>query len=148
MEENPMKRIIALFFIVVIATASLFAFEFRALGIETGEGLLVSANMEPVDKLDAYVRIGYTGGFNFSFGGQYQIAEAKSGSVAIPVKPGLQLNFNFFDGYFLFQLFGTCEFSFETGHFGAFIRPGIGLSAAKGYSAFAWTVETGVRYMF
>ncbi|MBQ7507717.1 MAG: hypothetical protein IJT52_00135, partial [Spirochaetales bacterium] len=63
-----MKRIIALFFIVVIATSSLFAFKFNSLGIETGQGFHLSADMEIIENLDGYVRLGYTGAFQVSLG--------------------------------------------------------------------------------
>ena len=157
-----MKRIIALFFIVVIATSSLFAFKFNSLGIETGQGFHLSADMDIIDNLDAYARIGYNGRFALSFGGQYKIAELKISQTTLPLKAGLQMGFGFGDSTFGFTLLGTFSFSFDHDVFTAFLRPGIGLglSSYSYYSYyedkkvtntdayFAWTIETGVAFKF
>ena len=156
-----MKRIIALFFIVVIATSSLFAFKFNSLGIETGKGFHLSADMEIIDNLDGYVRFGYTGAFQISLGAQYKVAELKISQTTLPLKPGLQMGFAFADEYFSFSLLGTFSFSYDHDVFTAFLRPGIGLYTYPAYefnkdydlvkktkAGFAFQIETGVAFKF
>ena len=164
--EGEMKKAIVFVLIAIIAVSSAFAFKFNSVGIETGGGalssLFASVDMEIMDRLDVYARLGYTGYFNISGGAQYQVAEIKAGSTKLPCKVGGQMGFNFADGMFAFELIGTFEISFSTGNFGAFIRPGLGLAVAsyeyydyyrdryarEAQAAFDWKVETGVAYLF
>ena len=151
-----MKKAIIVILIAIVAVSSAFAFEFVSVGIETGRGFLASVDMEIVDNLDIYGRFGYTGYVDFSFGGQYKVAELKIASTVFDVKPGAQFGFDFGDDYFGFSLLGTCQFAFETGHFQAFLRPGLGMYAVSikygnnRYSDtdFAFVIETGVAYLF
>ena len=148
-----MKKLFAVLLIAVVVMASAFAFEFKSLGIETGGGnacneILLSGDMEVADNFDTYIRLGYNlGKFNVSVGGQYKVAELKMDSTKFDVKPGVQLGFNFIDG-FIFTVFGTCDFSFKTGHFSAFLRPGLGMAVFGKQTSFAFEVETGVAYLF
>ena len=156
-----MKKIIALFFIVVIASASLFAFKFNSLGIETGQGFHLSADMEIIDNLDGYVRFGYIGVIQISLGAQYKVAELKISQTTLPLKPGLQMGFAFGDEYFSYSLLATFGFSFEHDVFTAFLRPGLGLYTYPTYelnkdydlvkktkAGFAFQIETGVAFKF
>ena len=153
-----MKKIIALFFIVVIATSSLFAFKFNSLGIETGQGFHLSADMEIIDNLDGYVRFGYTGAFQISLGAQYKIAELKISQTTLPLKAGLQMGFAFADEYFSYSLLGTFSFSYDHDVFTAFLRPGIGFYTYPSYDyykakeitkvGFVFQIETGVAFKF
>ena len=61
-----MKKAVVIFIIALVAVASAFAFEFKSVGIETGEGLYASADMEIIDNLDIYGRIGANGYFSIS----------------------------------------------------------------------------------
>ena len=136
-------------FVAFILVSSVFAsFSFRSLGVETGfgrhGGLFVSGDMEVADNVDVYVRLGYTGQFNFSFGGQYKVADIEISRAKVPFKPGLQFDFNF-GRAFVFEVLGTVEFSFEASSFTAFVRPGLGYGTGSG---FIWGVETGVAYLF
>ena len=161
-----MKKAIILILIALVAVSSAFAFKFKSVGIETGGGalssLFVSTDMEIIDRLDVYARLGYSGSFNISGGAQYKIAEIKASNTTLPCKVGGQMGFNFGDDIFVFELIGTVEFSFSTGHFLAFVRPGLGLAvgsyryydyyrdryARESNTAFDWKVETGVAYLF
>ena len=143
-----MKKAIVLILIAIVAVSSAFAFRFVSVGIETGNGLLASVDMEVADNFDVYARLGYTGLFNISGGAQYKVGEFKLGKTPVAVKPGAQMNFNFTSEAFLFELLATCQFSFDAGSLTGFLRPGLGLAAAKNYSSFIWAVETGVAYLF
>ena len=155
-----MKKAIVLILIAIVAVSSAFAFKFLSVGIETGNGLLASVDMEVADNFDVYARLGYLAYFNVSGGAQYKVGEFKIGSTPIAVKPGAQMNFNFRsdDGRntFIFELYGTCSFQFDAGNMTAFLRPGIGFGAAtyrygdykNQTNGFAWEVETGVAYKF
>lgn len=155
-----MKKAIVFVLIAIVAVSSAFAFRFVSVGIETGNGLLASVDMEVVDNFDVYARLGYTGLFDISGGAQYKVGEFKMGSTKVAVKPGAQLCFDFrsSDGAnsFIFEMFGTCSFQFEAGNLTAFLRPGIGFMAStytygdykSKDNGFAWTVETGVAYLF
>ena len=157
-----MKKIIALFFVALVAVSMTFAFEFRSVGIETGEGILFSAGADINDDLDVYARFGYTGYFGISFGAQYRVADLKISNTVLPIKPGAQLGFDFGNSHFGFTLMGTVSFSYDADVFRAFVRPGIGLglSTYSYYSYyedkrvtnkdayFAWTIETGVAFLF
>lgn len=66
-----MKKAVVIFIIALVAVASVFAFEFKSVGIETGEGFYASADMEIIDNLDIYGRIGANGYFSVSVGAQY-----------------------------------------------------------------------------
>ena len=59
-----MKKAIVLILIAIVAVSSAFAFRFVSVGIETGNGLLASADMEIADNFDVYARLGYVGYFN------------------------------------------------------------------------------------
>lgn len=150
-----MKKTLAVLLVCVLVMASAFAFSFRSLGIETGGGYYVSGDMDIIDNLDIYVRLGYSGQFNLSFGGQYKVADFKIDSTKFDFKPGLQLGFGFGD-FFNFTALATFQFIFEAGHFSAFVRPGLGLSVIswKTYNGrdssadFAFVIETGVAYLF
>ena len=76
-----MKKTLAVLLVCVLVMASAFAFSFRSLGIETGGGYYVSGDMDIIDNLDIYVRLGYSGQFNLSFGGQYKVADFKIDST-------------------------------------------------------------------
>lgn len=162
-----MKKAIVLLLIAIVAVSSAFAFKFNSVGIEAGRGFYASADMEIIDNLDVYVRLGFedyitSGVFNLSFGAQYKIAELKISSTKFDVKPGAQFGFNFADEVFLFTLLGTCSFQFETGSFTAFARPGIGFTTYPTYVydpvtysyqkktklTFSAIVECGVAYLF
>ena len=155
-----MKKAIVLILIAIVAVSSAFAFKFLSVGIETGNGLLASVDMEVADNFDVYARVGYAGMFDISGGAQYKVGEFKLGSTKVAVKPGAQMCFNFRsnDGAntFLFEMFGTCSFQFDAGSLTAFLRPGIGFGAStyrygdyKSQSnGFAWEVETGVAFLF
>ena len=155
-----MKKAIVFVLIAIVAVSSAFAFRFVSVGIETGNGLLASVDMEVVDNFDVYARLGYAGMFDISGGAQYKVGEFKLGSTKVAVKPGAQICFDFRsdDGRntFIFQMFGTCNFQFDAGSLTAFLRPGIGFMAStytygdykSKDNGFAWTVETGVAYLF
>ena len=162
-----MKKAIVLILIAIVAVSSAFAFKFKSVGIESGRGFYTSADMEIIDNLDAYVRLGFedyitSAVFNLSLGGQYKVAELKIANTVFDLKPGVQLDFNFADEVFLFTLLGTCSFQFEAGHFTAFARPGLGFTTypALVYDAATYTyrektkatfvvlVECGVAYLF
>lgn len=156
-----MKRIIALFLIVVIAASSLFAFKFNSLGIETGQGFHLSADMDIIENLDGYVRFGYTGLFQISLGAQYKVAELRISQTTLPVKPGLQMGFSFGDEFFSYSLLATCSFSFDHDVFSAFLRPGLGFYTYPTYGwnkndewvkktklGFDFQIETGIAYRF
>ena len=155
-----MKKTIALFFVALVAVSMTFAFEFRSVGIETGGGTHISADMEIIEDLDAYARFGYTGRVCISMGAQYRVADLKISNTILPIKPGAQMGFYFGDGYydsyFGFSLLVTCSFSYDTDCFTAFVRPGLGLYtySAKystykfGDTIFDVQVETGVAFLF
>ena len=155
-----MKKAIVIILIALVAVTSAFAFKFKSIGIDTFNGFYISANMEVVDNLDVYGRIGYIGLFSFSLGANYNVAELKINNTKLDVKPGGQFNFGFADHYFMFTALGNCEFAFHTDHFEAFLRPGCGLGVyttsyksgdsrvSNTNTAFAWQIETGVRYLF
>lgn len=155
-----MKKVIVIILIALVAVTSAFAFKFKSIGIDTGAGLYVSANMEAIDNLDVYGRLGYANYFSFSIGANYNVAELKINNTKIDVKPGGQFNFGFMEHYFFFSALGNCEFAFHTDHFEAFLRPGFGLGlrthsyksgdkrVSETNAYFDWQVETGVRYLF
>ena len=152
-----MKKAFVFILIAIVAATSAFAFKFNSIGIETGSGLYVSADMEAVENLDVYARIGYAGHFSFSTGAQYRVTDFKIDNTKVDFKPGAQFNFGFADKTFYFSMLATLQFSFETGHLSAFLRPGLGygLTSVKvadktrtSNSYFAWTVETGVAFLF
>lgn len=158
--EGEMKKAIVFVLIAIVAVSSAFAFKFNSVGIETGNGLHVSLDMEVADNFDVYARLGYTGLFDISSGAQYKVGEFKLGKTAVAVKPGAQINFDFrsSDGAnsFIFEMFGTCSFQFDAGSLTAFLRPGIGFMAStytygdykSKDNSFAWLIETGVAYLF
>ena len=162
-----MKKAIVIILIALVAVTSAFAFKFNSLGIDAGRGFYFSADMEIIDNLDAYARLGFedyvtAACFNLSIGAQYKVAELKISTTEFDVKPGLQFGFNFADETFLFTLLGTCQFAFETGNFTAFVRPGLGFTTYPTYSydaatytyhkktklAFTGLIEAGVAYLF
>lgn len=148
-----MKKVFVVLIVAFVVLASVSAFEFKSVGIEVGQGPMVSADMEIVDKFDVYVRTGYYNVFLVSTGAQYEVTSFKLDGTAIALKPGVQLNFNFRDNFFNFRALGTCQFSFKTGKLTAFLRPGLGLdvfSYGKNntQTEFAWTIEAGVAYLF
>ena len=159
-----MKKIVALLLVVVLVMASAFAFSFLSLGIETGgsfrgrcDGVYLSGDMEIIDNLDVYVRLGYSNAVNLSFGGQYKVTDFKLDGTKIDFKPGMQLGFDFGDGFFVFKALATTQFSYDTGHPRAFLRPGFGLSVLSWKTSgssrssdtdFEVVVETGVAYLF
>ncbi len=155
-----MKKAVVIIIVALVAVTSAFAFEFKSVGIETGEGLYVSADMEIIKNLDVYGRIGANGYFSISAGAQYFVYEFEVQNTKIDIRPGAQMNFSFGDNAFLFSLLATCQFSFETGHFGAFLRPGLGFEVysysysygGEKYSDsdtdFVPAIETGVYYRF
>ncbi len=159
-----MKKLVALLLVAVVVMASAFAFSFLSLGVETGGsfkgscgGAYLSGDMEIVDNLDVYVRFGYSTAINVSFGAQYKVADFKIDSSKVDFKPGLQMGFDFGDGYFFFKALATAQLSYDTGHLRAFLRPGVGLSVYSykgwddkrhGETSFAFMVETGVAYLF
>lgn len=160
-----MKKAVVIFIIALVAVASAFAFEFKSIGLETGVDFIndiglyaVSGDMEIIDNLDVYGRLGAMGGlFDLSVGAIYKVYEFEVQNTKIDVKPGAQMSFCFGDAFF-FSLLGICEFSFNTGHFEAFARPGIGFGVStykSSYSSERYTntlfwfgVDTGVRYIF
>ena len=121
-----MKKAFVIILIAIVAATSAFAFKFNSIGIETGNGFYVSADMDIVDNLDVYARIGYIGAFSFSTGAQYRVTDFKIDNTKVDFKPGAQFNFGFADKTFIFSVLATLQFSFETGHLSAFLRPGIG----------------------
>lgn len=157
-----MKKAIVLILIAIVAVSSAFAFKFVSVGIETGNGYHISGDMEIADKFDVYARLGYYGAFAISGGAQYKIGEFKIGSTPVAIKPGAQMTFGFPEKSFIFDLLVTCQFSFETGHLTAFVRPGLGLSVysykyhsyyedkdiRETNTSFDWTIECGVAYLF
>ncbi len=159
-----MKKLVAIMLVAVVVMASAFAFSFRSIGIETGGnikgncgGVYLSADMDIIDNLDVYVRLGYSTAFNLSFGGQYKVVDFKLNSTRIDFKPGLQLGFDFGDGFFFFKALATAQLSYDTGSLRAFLRPGLGLSvySYKGWddkrhaeTSFAFMVESGVAFLF
>ncbi|MBQ3697671.1 MAG: hypothetical protein II883_07095 [Spirochaetales bacterium] len=152
-----MKKAFVIILIAIVAATSAFAFKFNSIGIETGNGFYVSADMDIVDNLDVYARIGYIGAFSFSAGAQYRVTDFKIDNTIVDFKPGAQFNFGFADKTFLFSVLATLQFSFETGHLSAFLRPGIGFGLTsykiaddtrRTSTGFAWTVETGVAFLF
>ncbi len=154
-----MKKALILILIAFVAVSSAFAFEFRSIGLETGEGILASGDMILADNFDLYARLGYNGQFALSAGAQYKATDFDVQGTKIDVKPGAQINLGFGDG-FTFSLLATCQFAFEAGHFGAFARPGLGFGIysysytygghrySNSDSYFTFTVETGVYYIF
>lgn len=157
-----MKKTIVVILIAFVAVASASAFKFNSIGIETGNGYHISADMDIIENLDVYARLGYIGVFTISAGAQYYVADFKIDSTKIDVKPGAQMTFGFGDNLFVFVLHGTCQFSFDANRFSAFVRPGLGLSVSS-YSyydyyegrrrsttstSFSLALETGVRYLF
>ena len=152
-----MKRAFVIILIAIVAATSAFAFKFNSIGIETGNGFYVSADMDIVDNLDVYARICYIGSFSFSTGAQYRVTDFKIYNTKVDFKPGAQFNFGFADKTFIFSVLATLQFSFETGHLSAFLRPGIGFGLTsykiaddtrRTSTGFAWTVETGVAFLF
>ena len=157
-----MKKLFIIALIAIVAVSSAFAFKFVSIGVETGSGYHISADMEIIDKLDVYARLGYIGAFGLSAGAQYKVAELKVSGTVLDVKPGAQMTFGFADSVFMFSMLATCGFSFETGHFTAFVRPGLGFMtvSTKYYSyyegrdvkssntSFDWVIETGGAYKF
>ena len=153
-----MKKAFVIILIAIVAATSAFAFKFNSIGIETGlGGFYVSADMDIVDNLDVYARIGYIGAFGFSAGAQYRVTDFKIDNTQVDFKPGAQFNFGFADKTFIFSMLATLQFSFETGHLSAFLRPGIGFGLTsykiaddtrRTSTGFAWTVETGVAFLF
>lgn len=155
-----MKKAVVIIIVALVAVASAFAFEFKSVGFETGEGFYASADMEIIDNLDIYGRIGANGYFSISVGAQYFVYKFEVQNTDIEIRPGAQMNFSFGDNAFLFSLLATCQFSFETGHFGAFLRPGLGFEVYSwSYSyggnrssdtdtSFVPAIETGVYYKF
>ena len=159
-----MKKTIVLILIAIVAVSSAFAFKFVSAGIETGGGFYASVDMEIIDNLDAYARFGYKRLIDFSFGAQYKIAELKVSKTALPVKPGVQMSFDFRDEYFSFQMLVTFSLSFDVDCFTAFVRPGLGfytypttelVVTNSGYETkkrpkadLAFVIETGVAYLF
>ena len=153
-----MKKLFIIALIAIVAVSSAFAFKFVSVGIEAGNGFHVSADMEIIDKLDVYARLGYTGFFDLSFGAQFKVAEFKIGRTPVYFKPGAQTGFSFGDEYFSFMLLGTAELSFDTDHLTAFVRPGMGLYTYPTYNyyeakketkaGFVFLVECGVGYLF
>lgn len=153
-----MKKAFVFILIAIVAATSAFAFKFNSIGIETGlGGFYVSADMDVVDNLDVYARIGYIGAFGFSAGAQYRVTDFKIDNTQVDFKPGAQFNFGFADKTFIFSMLATLQFSFETGHLSAFLRPGIGFGLTsykiaddtrRTSTGFAWTVETGVAFLF
>ena len=162
-----MKKTIIIILIAIVAVSSAFAFKFNSVGLEAGRGFYISADMEIVDNLDAYLRLGFedyitSACFNLSFGGQYKLAELKISTTNFDVKPGVQIGFNFADEVFLFTLLGTCSFQFEAGNFTAFARPALGFTTYPSYSyntttyayekktkaTFVVLVECGIAYLF
>lgn len=141
-----MKKVLAIMIIALVVMTTAFAFSLKSAGIEVGNGVLASLDMDIVDNLDVYARLGYSGMFNISAGAQYKVTEFDVGKTSVDFKPGLQVDFLLGQG-FLFEAYATLGFSFETGSLTAFLRPGLGIAAAKNYSAFAWTVEAGVGYL-
>ncbi len=154
-----MKKAIVIILVAFVALASAFAFEFKSIGLETGEGILISLDMDIIDNLDVYGRIGYDGQFNISGGAQYKVYDFDVEGTKIDIKPGAQINFGVTNG-FTFSILATCQFSFEVKHFGAFARPGIGFGLhtysykyagerhRETNTYFAYAVETGVFYNF
>ena len=152
-----MKKAFVFILIAIVAATSAFAFKFNSIGIETAHGFYVSADMDIVDNLDVYARIGYIGAFSFSTGAQYRVTDFKIDNTKVDFKPGAQFNFGFADKTFIFSVLATLQFSFETGHLSAFLRPGIGFGLTsyriaedtrRTSTGFAWTVETGVAFLF
>ena len=157
-----MKRAIVLILIAIVAVSSAFAFKFNSVGIEAGNGFHASLDMEIIDNLDAYFRLGYSGLFDISLGAQYNVAQFKIGNTPVYLKPGAQMGFSFGDEYFSFRLLGTCALQFETDHLTAFVRPGLGFYTYPSYTyeypsyelkkvtkaGFAFLIECGVAYLF
>ncbi|MBR2282107.1 MAG: hypothetical protein IJ863_05760 [Spirochaetales bacterium] len=155
-----MKKAVLLVLVALVAVSSAFAFEFRSIGLETGTGFYASVDMEIIDNLDVYARVGTNGYFSFSVGAQYKVYDFEVQGTTIDIRPGAQMNFSFGDNVFDFSFLGTCQFSFETGNFGAFVRPLIGVDVyhwsyrygGEKYSDtdtnFAIGIETGVYYRF
>ena len=141
-----MKKTLTIMIIALVVISTAFAFDLKSAGIEVGNGILASLDMDIADNFDVYARLGYAGMFNISAGAQYKVAEFDVGRTPVAFQPGLQLDFNLGNG-FLFEAYATLGFSFDTGSLTAFLRPGLGIAAAKNYSAFAWTVEAGVGYL-
>ena len=86
-----MKKLFIIALIAIVAVSSAFAFKFVSVGIEAGNGFHASADMEIIEKLDIYARVGYTGFFELSFGAQYKVAEFKIGNTPVALKPGNML---------------------------------------------------------
>ena len=157
-----MKKALVLILIAIVAVSSAFAFKFNSVGIEAGNGFYASLDMEIVDNLDGYFRVGYTGLFDISLGAQYKVAEFKIGGTPVSLKPGAQMGFDFGDEYFSFSLLGTCALQFETDSLTAFVRPGLGFYTYPSYTyeypsyelkkvtkvGFAFLIECGVAYLF
>ncbi len=152
-----MKKTVVFIIIALVAVSSAFAFEFKSVGLETGVGIYASLDMDIIENLDVYGRIGYNGYFSLTGGAQYFVYEFDVERTDIEIRPGAQLNLNFSKYGFNFGLLGTCEFSFETNHFGAFARPGLGFGVTfyeglddkiESDASFAFAIETGVRYLF
>ena len=157
-----MKKAIVLILIAIVAVSSAFAFKFNSVGIEAGNGFFASLDMEIIDNLDAYFRLGYKGVFDISLGAQYRVMEFKIGNTPVALKPGAQMSFDFGDEYFSFMLLGTCALQFETDHLTAFVRPGLGFYTYPSYTYeypsyelkkttkadFAFLIECGVAYLF
>ena len=162
-----MKKAIVLILIAIVAVSSAFAFKFNSVGIETGLGFgaSISADMEIIDNLDVYVRLGYYNAFDISFGAQYQLFDFKLDNVTVPFKAGAQMDFFIVDDSMMFMMLGTAQVSFSTGHLTAFARPGLGFSAyryetwyydaeynkhteKKTHTEFRFIIETGIAYSF
>ena len=157
-----MKKTIIIILIAIVAVSSAFAFKFNSVGIEAGNGFHASVDMEIIDNLDAYFRVGYSGLFDISLGAQYKVAEFKIGNTPVYFKPGAQMGFSFGDEYFSFSLLGTAALQFETDSLTAFVRPGLGFYTYPSYTyeypsyelkkitkaGFAYLIECGVAYLF
>ena len=151
-----MKKILVILIVALVVLTSASAFRFKSVGFEVSTGYYVVADMEIIDNLDVYAGIGYAGGFGITSGVQYKVASFEIGETDVAVRPGVKIDTLIGDGYTNFILLGTCAFSFETDSLTAFLRPGLGVSLSPQkstsgtaiYTAFAFSIDAGVAYLF
>ena len=145
-----MKKVFVVFIVALVVLASVSAFGFKSVGIDTGHGVFVTADMviDEVSKdFEVYARIGYTGNFGLGIGTQYKVVDIKLGKSTLEMKPGVHMVFNLGNA-FVFELLGGLEFAFDSGNLEAFLRPEFGVALFKGGNSFDWSVEAGIGYLF
>ena len=152
-----MKKILVVLIVALVVLSSASAFKFKSVGIDTGtNGFYASLDMEIIEKLEVYARVGYSRLFATSAGVNYNVSEFKINGTPVYIKPGAQMGFAFGGSDFMLTILGTCDFAFETSKLTAFLRPSCGLYHTRqnimgsDYKTddFVFILEAGVAYLF